>query len=287
MNALSTFFERYSLILFFALTILLSFAITPLLSYAITLQILPPDVENLFVVLIPTLVAIFLTAMSGGRKSISALLKQLVQWRVGFKWYAVALIVALAVRLSMSLLSLALGWIQAVQIRAQTPVQLVALFVIFYIAAALEELGWRGFALPKLLGRRSALFSALLIGVLWGTVHLALHLPGLMYEGWPWPATMIELVGLSVVITWLFVNTQSSLVIATLFHAAQSFFLIVNEGISGPQQLWLMVISYTSLALILIALFGPALKRRELEHPQDIDEVQLVDSQAGAAKRVG
>ncbi|HEX6302757.1 MAG TPA: CPBP family intramembrane glutamic endopeptidase [Anaerolineales bacterium] len=287
MNTLSNFFERHSLILFFALTILLSFAITPLLSYAITLQILPPDVENLFVVLIPTLVAIFLTAISGGRKGISALLKQLVQWRVGFKWYAAALIVALAVRLSMSLLALALGWIQAVQIRAQTPVQLVLLFMIFYIAAALEELGWRGFALPKLLGQRSALFSALLIGVLWGTVHLALHLPGLMFAGWPWPATMLELIGISVVITWLFVNTRGSVVIVTLYHAAQNYFVIVNEGISGPQQLWLMVMSYAALVLILIALFGPALRRGASEHPEDKDEVQLVDSQVAAAKRIG
>lgn len=85
MNTLSIFFERYSLILFFALTILLSYAITPLLTYAISLQILPPDVENLFVVLIPTLVALFLAAMSGRRKGISGLLKKLVQWRIGLK----------------------------------------------------------------------------------------------------------------------------------------------------------------------------------------------------------
>jgi len=267
MNTLSPFFERYSLHLFFALTLLLSFAITPVLSAAIAAGSLPPDVESFLVVIIPSVLAILLAGMTGGRKSIADLLRKLVHWRVSFKSYAIALALALAVRLSMSLLALALGWIAQVQIRPWTPVQLLVFFVMLYIAAALEELGWRGFALPKLLARRSALFSALLIGIFWGTVHLALHLPGLMLSSFPWPATLIQLVGLSVVITWLYVNTQGSLVIVSLYHAAQSFFVIVNEGITGSQQAWLLAIGNIALGLILILLAGPALRRSPSERP--------------------
>ena len=267
MNTLSSFLERYALFLFLVLTILLSFAITPLLSAAIAAGSLPPDVESFLVVIIPSLLAISLAGMTGGRKSISGLLAKLVHWRVSFKWYAIALAVALAVRLSMSLLALALGWIAQIQIRSWTPVQFLVFFVMLYIAAALEELGWRGFALPKLLARRSTLFSALLVGIFWGTVHLALHLPGLMLSSFPWPATLIQLVGLSVVITWLYVNTQGSLVIASLYHAAQSFFVIVNEGIAGSQQAWLLAIGNSTLVLILILLAGPALKRGRSAHP--------------------
>jgi membrane protease YdiL (CAAX protease family) len=167
----------------------------------------------------------------------------------------------------MSPLALVLGWIAQIQIRPWTPVQLLVFFLLLYIAAALEELGWRGFALPKLLARRSALFSGLLIGVFWGTVHLALHLPGLMLSSFPWPATLIQLLGLSVAITWLYVNTQGSLVIASLHHAAQSFFVIVNEGITGPEQAWLLAIGNITLGLILILLAGPALRRSRSERP--------------------
>lgn len=46
-----------------------------------------------------------------------------------------------------------------------------------------------------------------MIGVLWGSVHLALALPGMVYAGTPWLATILELVGLSVLITWLYVQT--------------------------------------------------------------------------------
>lgn len=261
MKEVPSFFERYSLYLFFGLTIVISFALTPLLSYAIKLQILPPDVESFIVVLVPSILAILFAGMTGGRKSIADLLKKLVHWRVGFKWYAITLVLALAVRLSMSLVGLVLGWISQIQIRAWTPLQFISFFVLLYIAAALEELGWRGFALPKLLARRSALFSGLLVGVLWGTVHLALHLPGLMLSAFPWPATMLELIGLSVIITWLFVNTQGSLVIASLYHAAQSYFVVFNDGISGSQQSWLLGMMNIALVLVLVLLFGPALKR--------------------------
>ena len=267
MNTFSSFLERYALFLFLVLTILLSFAITPLLSAAIAAGPLPPDVESFLVVIIPSVLAVLLAGMTGGRKGIADLLRKLVHWRVSFKWYAITLIVALAVRLSMSLLALVLGWIQAIQNRPWTPVQFIVLFVMLYIAAALEELGWRGFALPRLLARRSALFSALLVGVLWGMVHMALHLPGLMLSTFPWPATLIQLVGLSVVITWLYVNTQGSLVIASLHHAAQSFFVIVNEGITGPEQAWLLAIGNIALGLILIFLAGPALRRSRSERP--------------------
>jgi membrane protease YdiL (CAAX protease family) len=253
MNIFPSFFERYSLFLFFALTIPITFAIA-FLPF-------PADILPFLMVLVPSVMAIVLAGVTGGRKSIGALLKKLVQWRVSFKWYAITLAVALAVRLSMSLLALALGWIQSIQIRRWTPVQFMAFFVMLYIAAALEELGWRGFALPKLLVRRSALFSGLLVGVLWGTVHLALHLPGMILSASPWPATVIGLIGLSLVITWLFVNTEGSLVIASLYHAAQSFFVIVNDGITGPQQSWLQAIASVVVALGVIVLTGPDLRR--------------------------
>src|SRR3990172_5908426 len=96
MNTFSPFFERNSLFLFFALTLLLSFAITPVLSAAIAAGSLPPDVESFLVVIIPSVLAILLAGMTGGRKSIADLLRKLVHWRVSFKSYAIALALALA-----------------------------------------------------------------------------------------------------------------------------------------------------------------------------------------------
>lgn len=63
--------------------------------------------------------------------------------------------------------------------------ELLVLLPVFLITNLGEEIGWRGYALPKLLAQRSALVSSLVIGILWGMVHLALHLPGLMLSANP------------------------------------------------------------------------------------------------------
>jgi len=54
--------------------------------------------------------------------------------------------------------------------------------LILIITAALEGLGWRGYFLPGLLARQSALTASLLMGVLWGGLHIALTLPGMIYS---------------------------------------------------------------------------------------------------------
>ena len=52
------------------------------------------------------------------------------------------------------------------------------IFSIFPGSAMGEELGWRGFALPHLQSRHSALGASLVIGVIWGCWHLPLYLVG-------------------------------------------------------------------------------------------------------------
>jgi uncharacterized protein len=256
-KANSTIFERYSLLAFLILT--------PLLTFATVLLPLPAEVLPLLMVFVPAVLAVVFASIEGGRKGAGALLRKLFHWRVRFTWYAVTLALALLIRLSMSILALLLGWIPAIQLRPWPVSQFVLLGAILLISAFPEELGWRAYALPKLMERRSALSSALLVGVLWGSVHIPLHFPGMIYAGAPWVATVLELVAFSVAITWLFVQTRGNIVITSLFHAAQSFFVVINEGISLDQQLWLMAAVYIALALVLTFVFGPNLQRGSLQ----------------------
>ena len=245
--------EKYSLPAFLALTILL--------TVLINLLPLPPDTVPMLMVLVPALLAVILTALTGGGRGVAALLRRLFQWRLSLKWYLITLGLALLVRLSMSVLALLLGWIPAIRLRSESPSYYVMLGVLLFVAAALEELGWRAYALPRLLARRPALFSALFIGVVWGLLHLFLLLPGMMYAGEHPVGLLLELIGVSVVLTWLFVQTGGNIFITSLFHAAQSFFVLVNEGISLTQQIWLMAVVYVVLALILAVLYGANLQR--------------------------
>jgi membrane protease YdiL (CAAX protease family) len=256
MKTLISRIKHHSLVIFCMLTIALTFAAT----------LLPLAGEGIAVVVvfIPALVAISLTALSDGTSGVRSLLVKLAHWRISLKWVVIALTLALVVRLTISLLALGLGMISAIRLRPGGPASYILLAMIFFVFAIPEELGWRGYALPKLLERRSPLAAGLIVGLLWGSLHLALVLPGMMNEGAQPLPTLLGLVGGSVLFTWLFVNSNGNILLTTLFHTAQSFFVILNQGITIEQQAWLMAGVYVLAALLLVIVAGPSLRRKPI-----------------------
>jgi uncharacterized protein len=246
--------KQYSLAIFCILTIVLTFA-APLLP-------IPGEMTAAVIVFIPAFMAIALAALSGGKVGVWSLLSKLSKWRLNFKWAVIAVALAFVMRLTISLIALGLGMIPAIHLRPGSPAQLIILALILFLFALPEELGWRGYALPKLLEQRSPLAAGLIIGVLWGSLHLALHLPGMMYAGLPLLLTLLQLIGLSVLITWLYVQTGGNILLTSLFHAAQSFFVIVNEGIPLAKLVWLMSAVYLAIAFIIVIFAGSSFVRR-------------------------
>jgi membrane protease YdiL (CAAX protease family) len=253
MNMMISLVKQYALAIFCALTIAFTFATT--------LLPLPGEAAAVVMVFIPALLSILLTAVTEGRAGVRSLFGKLAHWRISLRWVVIALALALVIRLTMSLIALGLGIISTIQLRPGGPAQYVILAVIFFIFAIPEELGWRGYALPKLLERYSPLAAGLIVGALWGSLHLALLLPGMMNEGAPPLPTVLGLVGGSILFTWLYVNNDGSILLTTLFHAAQSFFVIVNEGLTVTQQAWLMAGVYLAVALIVVLATGLRLTR--------------------------
>jgi len=239
-----TLIRRYPVQVFCVATILLSFA-----AYLLPI---PREVVPFIMVLIPTGVALVCAAVEAGGAGVRALLGKLSFSKLSLRWILVAVAIAAAMRLTVSLAALLLGWIPAIQIRPVPVGGVLALALIFILAGLLEELGWRGFALPHMLDRTSPLVSALVLGAAWGVIHFALHLPGMPSAGEPLLATLIALTGLSVILTWLFIESGGSVLLTTLFHAAQSFFVIFNEGVTLRQQIWLMAAVWAITALIVV-----------------------------------
>ena len=97
------------------------------------------------------------------------------------------------------------------------PYLLIPVFVpLFFIAAALEEVGWTGYATDPLQERRSALFTALIIGAVWAAWH---SIPWLLLNTPVWAAGQaLSTVALRVLIVWLYNNTGGSVFAATFFH---------------------------------------------------------------------
>jgi len=256
MNMVISLSKQYSLAIFCILTIALTFAVT--------LLPIPGEIIPVVIVFIPALLAIVLMALSEGKAGVRSLLGKLSQWRVKLKWVVIALVLAFVMRLTISLIALGLGMIPAIQLRPGSPAQFAVLALILFIFALPEELGWRGYTLSKLLEQHSPFASGLIVGIFWGSLHLALHLPGMIYAGLPLLPTLLQLIGLSVMITWLCVQTRGNILLTSLFHAAQSFFVVLNEGIPGTQLVWLMAGVYITLALIFVLADGSSFTRRPM-----------------------
>jgi uncharacterized protein len=254
LNKITSFVKRQALLLFCALTIALSFAAT--------LLPLPGEAVPVVMVFIPALVALGLTALTDGWSGVRALLSKRGQWRVRTWWVMVAVVLGLVLRLIMSVIALLLGLTPAIQLRQWSPMQLAFFAVILFVFALPEELGWRGYALPKLLERHSPFLAGLIIGVLWGALHVALTLPGMIMDGVPGVPVVLEVLGLSVLGTWLYIRTNGNLFLTSLFHAAQSFFVIVNDGITLEQQIWLMAGVFLAAALIVTLIEAARLTRK-------------------------
>jgi len=261
MNINATFIQRIALPIYLILT--------PLISLAIALFLpVPVLVIALLLLLVPSTLAILLTGLAEGRKSLADLLKKLFQWRIGLRWYAIALGLPSGIILASSVLVVLLGWAPAVQFNVPERSMLIVNSIFIPLVAILEELGWRGYALPRLLKYRSPLFSALIIGIAHGILHIGLGLA----DGRPWLPTFLFPLLASIIWTWLFVHTRGSLAMAILFHFAIDYcpqFLL--SGLTIAQGIWVQVIVILVLDLILILHLGANLQRSPVNEPALVD----------------
>lgn len=240
--------------------LLLYLILTPLISLAIALFLpLPPEVIALLILLIISTMAILCTALSEGRQGVSHVLRKIFQWRINFRWYLVALLMPVGIILASGVLAFFLGWIPTFEIRVPAASQLIFNLILITLIAVLEEFGWRGYALPKLLRYLSPLPSALIIGIAAGLLHIGLGL----ITGRPWLPTFLVPVGFSVIWTWLFVHTRGSLAMAMLFHFAIDYApqFVLDSPLPIAQALWAQAIVSLAVALVLILLFGTDLQR--------------------------
>jgi membrane protease YdiL (CAAX protease family) len=207
----------------------------------------------------PAFAALVVAAVTDGRPGLRDLLGRLVRWRVGARWYAVALGLPMVLALSAAGLNLILG--------AQTSLNFGGLsflnFVVFVLIVG-EELGWRGYALPRLLAKRSALAASLILGALWGAWHLpTFFVPGTPQHGLPFSVFVLLTMAYSVVIGWVYVQARGSVLIASLLHGAinfsQGFFL---GGVHPAKEYWLLAAVYSSAALAVALVFGTNLSRK-------------------------
>lgn len=171
-------------------------------------------------VFVPGIVALGLTARSSGRAGVWALLQQIGRWRVGVRWYLFAAGYMVAIKLSVALVHrVATGdWPRFGETRW---VLMAVATLVSTWAQAGEELGWRGYALPRLAARIGLARGSILLGVIWAVWHVPLFLvPGGDTYGQSFPLYLIQVTAISVAMAWLYWRSGGSLLLVMLLHAA-------------------------------------------------------------------
>src|SRR5688500_14452815 len=242
MKTLTDFVKRHPLIAFFVLAYALTWPLIPLVSVS--------PLWGFPALFGPATAAIVVAAVADGRVGLKDLLGRVVRWRVGARWYAVALGLPVILALAAAGLHLALGARSSIEFGGLS----VLNFVVFVLIIG-EELGWRGYALPRLLARRSALAASLILGVLWGLWHLpTFFVPGAPQHGLPITAFLLFTVAYSVLFTWIYLHTGGSVLLATLFHGAINFSPgLLLGGLDPARTYWLLAAVYGLAALGLVS----------------------------------
>jgi uncharacterized protein len=119
----------------------------------------------------PSVAGILMTGLVSGRPGLRELLARLLRWRVGARWYAVALLTAplLMTAIPLALSKLFPEFLPRIFGAANKAPILVLAVVAGLMAGIFEELGWTGFAIPRLRLRYSIVTTGLIVGSLWGT----------------------------------------------------------------------------------------------------------------------
>lgn len=168
----------------------------------------------------PSLVALALTALAEGRAGTLALLRRTIKWSVDARWYVFAIGYMAAIKLgSALLLRIATG---AWPPFGQEPVYLMAIAIPFSTPVqAGEEIGWRGYALPRLSARLGLSSASIALGVIWACWHLPFFfISGTDKSGQSFPVYLLSVTALSVAMAWLYWRTNGSLLLTMLLHAA-------------------------------------------------------------------
>jgi membrane protease YdiL (CAAX protease family) len=127
-----------------------------------------------FTLLGPSIAGLIMTGLADGKAGYRGLAARLCRWRVAIRWYAAALLIAPAV-FTAGLFALSLRWPVflpgIVTTSDKTPVVFTGL-VAAIMVGFFEELGWTGFAVPKLRLHYGVLTTGLIAGALWGGWHI-------------------------------------------------------------------------------------------------------------------
>ncbi|MDD3225694.1 MAG: CPBP family intramembrane metalloprotease [Clostridium sp.] len=182
----------------------------------------------------PSIFAIIFTGYYSGFNGIKKLLKKLTIWKVNPLFYAfIFLYTAISIYMPPFICSILEvnykihinNHVSGFELTSPISILIYFLAIIILGGPCGEELGWRGFVLPKLQQKFNPIISSIILGIIWTSWHIPMfffHVPGYNIS---FISYLLGTIWLTFLCTWLYNNTKGSVLIIILFHSFDDFIM--------------------------------------------------------------
>jgi membrane protease YdiL (CAAX protease family) len=228
----------------------------------------------------PFVAAIVVLSLTQGRVGVRSLLRQMIQWRVNWRWYAFAILLPTLTAVAAALIAIALGAetpsSDQVALWVEIPINLVV-FMLLPLTGPWEEPGFRGFALTRLTRTRAVLAASLMVGV----IQVFWHTP-LFFTGDIPASDVVWIMAAAPVFAFLVIRSGGSVLMAMVMHATNNVVSgeYVSSLFSGDDvvlQGWVRAIMWSVIAIVVVLVAGRSFTTR----PQR--EMSVVEPVLGSA----
>jgi membrane protease YdiL (CAAX protease family) len=206
----------------------------------------------------PTLAAFVMTAITKGKPGVKALWRRFWNRNLSLKWLLIALLGFEGLRLVTNLAVRTIEGRPYPIVDTSNPFWMnIPLFLATFISSGMgEEFGWRGYVLPRLQAKWNALTSSIVLGLLWAAWHIpAFMIPNIspLYQRnfLEWlPMALL----FTVICTWIFNNTEGSVLAAAIFHASLNISVVV---LPTQSSFWYFHGILLLAVILIVIVFGP------------------------------
>jgi len=275
MTTIKSFVKKYPVLTYFILTLIFTWGCMAMAVYPKGFPITDEQFEKtgalvyMAMLIGPSGAGLLLTGLLDGRAGFRELFSRLGKWRVGIRWYVIALLMApLLITTILYRLSFISTEFQPAIFTSENKAAVLLPAIAAGLAVGLfEELGWTGFAVPRLKQRFGVINTGLIVGIVWGAWHFppfwksdtfssALPLILLLGQLFSW------LPPYRILIVWVY-NRTESLLMSVLMHTSlmASLSIFVPAELSGKDLLtW--IFSWAVVLWVTVAIFASSKSSR-------------------------
>ena len=236
--------KRYPMWLYLVMAFVISWALWAVLIATTSPDAMQEGITPSFILLAmlggfgPSIAGVVATAIVDGKSGLADLWARTKRWRVPVRWYVIALLLTPVVGLVTVVIDRAFGLPAATWKSALATLPISVIWPIF--AALGEEFGWRGFMLPRLQKRQTALWASIVVAVAWGVWHLPTQYLAFRQYGLLVVFThllldnILPLIPMTIAMTWVHNSTGKSMLLMLLFHFSITFTAQVYSVVDMP-----------------------------------------------------